>query len=233
MSIVKGLLFDKDGTLIDFRGTWDAWAGALIDELTDGAAAAERLARSMRYDLAEHAFLADSPIIAGTSREAAECVLEGLDGWEIEPLEALIASRAAVAPMAPVTELDPLLRGLRARGIKLGVATNDSEAVARANLEALGVTAHFDYVAGYDSGHGGKPGPGMVLAFCRSLGLAPETCVMVGDSPHDLIAGARAGSRTMGVLTGTCTRADLAPLADVVLPSIADLPGWLDAAPRD
>ncbi|WP_342071804.1 HAD family hydrolase [Yoonia algicola] len=82
-------------------------------------------------------------------------------------------------------------------------------------------------MAGYDSGHGGKPAPGQLLAFCAETGLDADHCVMVGDSTHDLRAGRAAGMRTIGVLTGPAPREELLPLADVVLPSIGDIPGWL------
>ena len=61
--------------------------------------------------------------------------------------------------------LVPLFTALRARGLKLGVATNDSEVPAQAHLRAHGLTGLLDFIAGYDSGHGAKPGPGMCLAF--------------------------------------------------------------------
>ena len=51
---------------------------------------------------------------------------------------------------------------------------------------------------------------------------------MVGDSTHDLIAGRAAGMQTVGVLTGMA-EAELAPLADAVLPDIGHLPDWLMA----
>jgi phosphoglycolate phosphatase len=52
---------------------------------------------------------------------------------------------------------------------------------------------------------------------------------MVGDSRHDLQAGRAAGMRTVAVLTGIAKAADLADLADVILPDIGALPAWLDA----
>jgi len=52
---------------------------------------------------------------------------------------------------------------------------------------------------------------------------------MVGDSTHDLIAGRAAGMKTIAVLTGMAGPADLAPLADAVLPDIGHIPGWLQA----
>ncbi|MFU8883561.1 MAG: HAD family hydrolase, partial [Rhodobacterales bacterium] len=106
--------------------------------------------------------------------------------------------------------------------------TNDTEAGALAHLGAAGVLAHFDFVAGFDSGHGAKPDPDPLLAFCARTGLTPARVVMVGDSRHDLIAGRRAGMQTLGVLTGTALTADLAPLADAVLPDIGHIPAWID-----
>jgi phosphoglycolate phosphatase len=51
---------------------------------------------------------------------------------------------------------------------------------------------------------------------------------MVGDSLHDLQAGASAGMRRIGVLTGLAPREELHPHADVVLPNIGHIPDWLD-----
>ena len=90
-----------------------------------------------------------------------------------------------------------------------------------------GVVDLFDFIAGYDSGHGAKPAPGQLYAYCKKTGLEPAQCVMVGDSTHDLDAGRAAGMRTIGVLTGPARQAELAPFADVVLPTIAAIPDWL------
>jgi phosphoglycolate phosphatase len=51
---------------------------------------------------------------------------------------------------------------------------------------------------------------------------------MVGDSRHDLAAARAAGLHAVGVLTGVAQMAELAPLADAVLPGIAGLAAWLD-----
>ncbi len=99
-------------------------------------------------------------------------------------------------------------------GLALGVATNDAEAPARAHLAAVGQEHAFDFIAGYDSGFGGKPGPGMCLGFAKAVGLVPEHVLMVGDSTHDLEAGRAAGMRTVAVLTGMAEAEVLAPIGD-------------------
>ena len=124
--------------------------------------------------------------------------------------------------------LEPCLSSLR-RAYRLGLVTNDSEAPARAHLANAGVLELFEFVAGYDSGFGAKPAPGQLLAFADRVGVAPDAVAMVGDSAHDLLAARAAGMVAVGVLTGVAGEAELSGLADVVLPDIGHLEGWLKA----
>lgn len=227
--MIDGILFDKDGTLFDFRRSWGAWAAMLLRDLAPDEPAAQGLGAAIGFDLAAGAFSPESPVIAGTAGDIADEMMPHLPQWDRGALIARMNALAAAAPMAEVVPLAPFLTGLRDRGLKIGVATNDSEAPARAHLAKAGVAPLFHFIAGYDSGHGPKPEPGMLLAFARTQGLRPERVAMVGDSRHDLIAGRAAGMRTVAVLTGMAPANDLAPLADVVLPDIGALPGWIDA----
>jgi phosphoglycolate phosphatase len=187
------------------------------------------MAHEAHYDLVARRFHPTSPIIAGTNREAAECLGRALPGRAVDEIEDLLMMSAATAPLAPAVPLAPYLEGLAARGLRLGVMTNDTEYGARAHLGAAGVLDHFDFIAGFDSGFGAKPAPGPLLAFARAMVLEPARVVMVGDSTHDLMAGRAAGMQCVGVLTGTASRADLESLADIVLPDIGHIPAWLTA----
>ena len=227
---IAGLLFDKDGTLFDFRQTWDGWAGRMIAELAgNDPALMATVARVVCYDLQDGGFLPDSPFIAGSNDQVALALAAVLPQYEPDELEALLSIRATEATLAPAVELSPFLAELAGRGLMLGVMTNDSEYAARAHLSEAGVEAQFQFIAGFDSGFGAKPSPRPLLAFADHVGLEPETVVMVGDSTHDLLAGRRAGMRTLGVLTGTALAGELAPLADAVLPDIGHIPIWLDS----
>lgn len=225
---VRGLLFDKDGTLYDFQASWGVWARSILADLSDGdAGLAGRLAAAMRFDPLKSRFHRDSPVIAGTGDEVAALLAPHLPGWPggAAGLADLIAARAAAAPMVEAAPLRPLMTRLGSAGFRLGVATNDYESVARANLAAD--AALFDFIAGADSGYGAKPEPGMLLAFANATGLAPRQVLMVGDSRHDLEAGRAAGMPTLAVLTGVALAEDLAPFADAICPDIGHLPRLL------
>ena len=228
MMRLDGLIFDKDGTLFDFAASWQAWAETLITELAEGEAnRADVIARALGFDSENRRFRPGAIAISHTVDEIA-AVLEPLQTRRDRAgLVARMNAGAEAAPMAPAVPLVPLLEGLRGRGLRLGLATNDAEAPARAHLGGAGILQLFDFIAGFDSGHGGKPAPGQLLAFARATGLAPERIAMVGDSAHDLEAGRRAGMRTIGVLTGLAEAADLADLADVILPDIGHIPPLL------
>ncbi len=229
MSDIRGLLFDKDGTLFDFHATWGGWTAALLLDLTVGDSdRAATLGGVIGFDLAAGRFAPDSIVIASTPDEIAAALLPFLPGATPTGLVNRMNLLAAEAALTPAVPLPALFDTLRGRGLKIGLATNDGETPARAHLASMGVHAHFDFVAGFDSGYGGKPAPGMLLAFAGRFGIDPAHVVMVGDSRHDLIAGRAAGMRTVGVLTGMAAAADLAPLADAVLPDIGHLPDWLD-----
>jgi phosphoglycolate phosphatase len=227
--MIDGIVFDKDGTLFDFRRSWGGWVQGVLADLATGPGHAAALADALGFNPATGDFFADSPVIAASTAEIADVLLPLLPGLTRTGLEARLNRLAGAADMMPAVPLRPLLQALRSRGLRLGVATNDVEASARAHLLAQDVAGFFEMVAGYDSGHGTKPGPGMLLAFAAQTGLDPARVLMVGDSRHDLMAGRAAGMRPVAVLTGIAPAADLAPLAEAVLPDIGALPGWIDA----
>ncbi|MEM6635364.1 MAG: HAD family hydrolase [Pseudomonadota bacterium] len=228
MTKIAGIVFDKDGTLFDFQETWGAWAGAFLSDLARGDRLhAARLGKAVGYDVETGTFRPSSPVVAGTPSEIAQALLEQLPGANPQALISRINVSAASAPLVPAVPLQPLLGGFRAQGIKLGVATNDAEAPARAHLEAAGIADLFDFISGFDSGFGAKPGCGMLDGFCARFDLSPGHVIMVGDSRHDLVAGRTAGMLTVGVLTGLSSRGDLADVADAILPDVGGLPGLL------
>jgi phosphoglycolate phosphatase len=230
---IAAVLFDKDGTLIDFDGTWGPAVHAIIHVLAKGEASAMRAqADALHFSLEERRFRATSPIIAGSSASYGRLWGEAIGRADHAALRQEIDSLSAsesIKSLTPIGRPSEVFEALIAQGMRLGVATNDSEASARRHIEALGLSAKVEFIAGYDSGHGGKPEPGMVLAFAQRLGVKPREVAVVGDSIHDLHAARAAGALAIGVLSGPGRREDLEPHADHIIADIGALPALFAA----
>lgn len=230
---IKGLLFDKDGTLFDFQATWGAVVESTLCALSDDVDVLDRMSDAVGFDRGTCRFVPGAPSVAASVGEIAEILATFLPHMDVVAIERRcneIASDAVadggLVPAAP--DLPQLLGGMLSDGYVLGVATHDSERAAREQLQIVGADQPFSFIAGYDSGYGLKPGPGMLLAFAAATGLQPSEIAMIGDSVHDLgMAPAAGAALAVGVLTGPADAADLEHLADHIIPSIADLPALL------
>jgi phosphoglycolate phosphatase len=228
---LTGVLFDKDGTLIDFHQTWGPAVHAMIHAFAGGDLELIRAqAEALQFSIEDKRFLMSSPLVAGSTLDYGRLWAGALGRPDTAVLEREIDALAAaesLKALTPIGQPSAVLAALSQMGLRLGVATNDSERSARRQIKALGVSGYVDFVTGYDSGHGGKPEPGMVLAFAQFLGAPPSRIAMVGDSLHDLDAARAAGALSIAVLSGPAARESLEPRADFVVESIGDLPALL------
>jgi len=230
MPEMKAVLFDKDGTLFDMNRTWARWSCGFLCDLAGGdAQRATVLAEAVGVDLAAGTCAPDGLLVGHTPQEVAAALLPHLPGASLTGIVTRMSSLSANVARVEAVPLVPLMAALRGRGLTLGVVTNDLEAPTRAHLRAAGIDGAFAQVIACDSGFAAKPAPDMLRAFCEMRGLDPASTVMVGDSPHDMIAARAAGMPGVAVLTGGVPRGQLEPLAQAVLPSVAALPGWLDS----
>ncbi len=83
---------------------------------------------------------------------------------------------------------------------------------------------YFDVVVSVLSARHTKPYPDPILLAAKKMGVAPEACLMIGDTTVDVRAGKAAGSQTVSVLCGFGEEDELRRRnPDLVLPSTADL----------
>lgn len=170
---IRGLIFDKDGTLFDFRRSWGVWSARLLARLTEDAALQARLAEAIGYYPDRQDFHPESPVIAGTAPEIAEALLPHLPGTNLEALVAQMNALSAEAEMVQAVPLRPLFQSFRDRGLVIGLATNDTELPARRHLEAHDLLDLFDFVAGYDFRLWRQARAGAALGLCAADRAGP------------------------------------------------------------
>ena len=129
-----------------------------------------------------------------------------------------------VALAHPLADLGRLFEDLRARGVKIAVATSDDRAPTEATLDGLGLAPLVDAIVCADDGLPVKPAPDAFLHLCALLGADASRG---GDDRRlpgrrrDGSGGRRAARRRRAV--GVGVRDELAPFSDAILGSVADL----------
>ena len=227
---LSAILFDKDGTLVDFDRTWAPVNIAAVELAASGhETLALRMCQRGGIDPRTGKPEPDSLFASGNTVEIADFFrAEGsaIPKQElIDQLERLF--QAGARSSVSTTDLGLLFRELKAADMVIGIASNDSEGAVSLTVEALEIGDYLDFVCGYDSGHGAKPGSGMVQAFSVATGVEPTRIAVVGDSQHDMVMARSAGAIAIAVLSGTGTRQSLGDYCDIMLENVADLPALI------
>ena len=226
------VIFDKDGTLIDFHAMWGGWATELGTRLEAAARrpVAGDVFAAIGFDPSTGRVAPGGPLATGTMSGIRDLVATVLRRWCPSVAAARRATETAwfepdpVALAVPLADLGRLFRQLRDTGRQIAVATTDDRGPTDATLRGLGVRDLVGALACGDDGFAVKPAPDAVLAVCTALRVQTERAAVVGDTPADLRMGRAAGAgRVFGVLSGLGAADDLEPYADVVFGSVADL----------
>ena len=182
------VLFDVDGTLVDSNAAHaETWTQALVEHGVDVDLAAIRPLIGMGGDKL-------LPAVAHVE--------------ESSPRGAVMARRkkelfkAKVPALRPTPGARALLEFLRDHGVTLVVATSAGDREMQAILEQAGLYDLFSAHTSKDDAEESKPDPDIVLAAMERADARPESTVMVGDTPYDIEAAARAGIPAIALRCG-------------------------------
>lgn len=229
---IELVVFDKDGTLIDFDRMWSGWSADLVRKLVAVAGDRTRasLVEALGLDPEGEQVIPGSPLAAWPMARLRELTVATLidaglsDGAAEDAVARSWQPPDPVALAHPLADLGALFRSLRGLGLRIAVATSDDRAPTEATLAGLGIADLVDGLVCADDGLPVKPAPDTLLHLCTALGVDPSRTAMIGDSPADVAMGRAAGAAlVVGVLSGVGVREELEPFSDVILGSVAEL----------
>lgn len=178
---VRGVVFDMDGTLLDTEKLY----------MRFWLEAAQRLGYPMRPEHALHirsmAAMYAEPLL---KREVcADFDYFAVRSLRRELMEAYI-DEAGVDPKPGMLET---LRALKARGLRIGLATATEEKRARKYLSLVGAEEYFDAITCASMVERGKPAPDIYLLAAKRLCILPGEAIAVEDAPTGIRAAHDAG----------------------------------------
>jgi len=233
----QGIIFDKDGTLIDFDTMWGGWVGYLADQLhaISGLPVREPLCEAMGYDDANKKVLAQGKLAAATISELHQTTVEVIRslGTNKKQAEQIVAEGWCIPDPVilakPVTDTRELFYKLYQQNIKIGIATADDRTPTQAMIEAFDIEEYLTTMVCADDGIPAKPEPDMVLTICERMNLHPSKVMVIGDTTADLKMARSAGAGlVVGVLSGVSTSSDLVHIADVLIESVDELHAYVE-----
>ncbi|MGP0578033.1 HAD family hydrolase [Paenibacillus peoriae] len=211
---IEAILFDKDGTLLDFTAMWGFWTVSVMENFR------ERLvARGLRFTKDEIPHIwgtfhdeqggmtgydVRGPLAMGTMEEVHAVLTwhgyrAGLSWAEakVDVNECFLQAEYAMSQERPARLLPGVrmfLEQCRNRGLKMGVVTADETDSARRHLEWMGIESFFTVVVGTDQVERGKPFPDMLLLACDRLGVPVARSMVIGDTDGDMEMARSAGA---------------------------------------
>src|SRR5215207_1221473 len=228
----EAVIFDKDGTLIDFDAMWGTWTLQLADRLQASVKLDVRqaLCDSYGYDVGRRKILPDGKLTCTPMWKLRELMLDVTQSAGISDHQAQgVVEEAWFVPdpvtlAKPFTDVRKLFTNIHERGIKIAIATTDDRKPTEAMLRAFGVTDLITTMVCADDGIKAKPAPDMVTTICARMNIAPCKAIVIGDTVADLQMGRSAGAGyVIGVLSGVGLLEHLTPLADMLIDTVDSL----------
>ena len=230
----EAIIFDKDGTLLDFDTFWVSVSeGAIADTLSSVGRADIPVAPFLEA-IGVHNGKTDinSVLCKGTYEEIGLVIYDTLSALGVSAdkdktvatvLEAYIRNvdKGVIKPTS--NELERVLKTFKDSGMYLAVITTDTAKITEKCLKGLGVYELFDRIYTDDGIIPPKPSPDAALDLFARAGISPSKTIMVGDTMTDVRFAKNSGI-SVAILAPDNERRELfAPSADHLISDISEL----------
>jgi HAD superfamily hydrolase (TIGR01509 family) len=210
--VIKAVIFDVDGTLVDSNDLHvEAWQEAF-----------KGCGKEVTYEE-----LHEQMGKGGDQLMPVFCSREELDkfGEELERSRTELFARVYLPRVRPFPKVRELFERIKADGLSIALASSAKEEELARHKQSLRIEDLLEAATSADDAERSKPHPDIFQAALASIRhVRPEESIVVGDTPYDVIAAAKAGIRTIGLLSGGFTEEDLRSAGAVeIYQDVADL----------
>lgn len=232
---LKGVIFDKDGTLFDYRLVWKDVLSSTVSAVLAALGKKDtpelhdsflHLLGITKTGVNPHGLVFTHKHYKTFFKMLGFCIRYGINPFIVpaQYKKALRSTQKQIVHTLDALDFTPqveLLTRLKEHGYRIGVITSDTAESCEVFLEHMGLTPLVEFIATRDHGMKRKPHPEAFRAFCTKTGLSPTQVAVVGDTDTDMLFARRAkAGYTVAVLTGSNDLPVLTRLSDVVYPDI-------------
>lgn len=238
---IKGIIFDKDGTLYDYVQVWAPVIKNVIRtvfislNIKDSKEAREHLYQIIGIDN-EYNIYKDGivfnhhKVVRAFFKLLGFCIKHRVNPFSFY----LMMQKTLLRPADMIKEqlenidftpVQNLMDRIAENDIKIGVVTNDTTQSARACFKMMGITDDIEFLRSKESNCKKKPNPEAIKQFCTTFNLKPEEVCVVGDATSDMDFGKNGNcGYIVGLMTGSKDREGLAKHgADIIYDDITCL----------
>jgi len=215
--VLRGVLFDIDGTLVDSNA---AHARSWVDTLRE---AGYEVPFDVLWPMIGMGGDKVLPSAAGIEIDSELGKKLSARRWEI-------FQRDYLPGLKPTPGARDLVQRMKDDGLELIVASSASGNELGALMDAANVRDLFEKTTSSSDARDSKPDPDIVQAAVKKSGMKPNELIMLGDTPYDVQAAIGAHVNLVGLLCGGWTAIELSG-ATAIYSDPLDLLEWYDASP--
>lgn len=227
---IKGIIFDKDGTLMDFASFWTPVAENAVNSILDMVGGALSLSDKMLKSIGAYSGIR-GVLCSGTYEQISDEFYNILkEHTEVDRRQLLGITSQAFHNSIGYGEIIPACNNivdvfaeLGSKYKTLALVTTDDEYITRKCLDELGIYNFFDRIYADDGIHPSKPNPYYISKLCMEEGLSPEELVMVGDTMTDIKFAKNSGIMSIGVAKSMEDKEVLRGKADHIIRDISQI----------
>ena len=192
--IVKAIVWDLDGTLINFKIDSLNARRAVVKLLKERGVSREYFrTQKSTFDIINNSLEILTEL--GLKQEEIEKTIANVNNAVVE-----IEERAAL-DASLITGIEKVLEFVEQVGIKQAIFTFNTFRNAKISLEKADILHYFEIIAGRDNVAHLKPHPDHLNYICEVLKVKPSDIIVIGDSSKDVEAALNVGAKSIGIKT--------------------------------